>query len=346
MKKNNLLVIGGFGYKTGSYSGQTLRTRSIYKLLDTNIDKGQNKLEYFDTSDLKLNICCVFKLIKHIFTCNQVVILPAQRNLIFFFPVVYFVSKIRQFPILFIAIGGWLADFLNENPHYVKMLKGVNCILVQTKLLSRRLRIENNLFNTAYLPNFRFYDYCPDFKKHFYLNNLKLVFMSRINRKKGYEMIFNAAEFFETNDYQITFDFYGQLYENDREDFQFQILNHTSVSYKGVLEPEKIYSTLGNYDILVLPTQYYTEGFPGAILDAYISGIPVIVTKWLHAEEFVDDGINGYIIPFNNGIEDFIARILSLYNNRRKLNEFKINAYNTSKSFSPNIAWSIINPLL
>lgn len=38
---------------------------------------------------------------------------------------------------------------------------------------------------------------------------------------------------------------------------------------------------------MLLPTHYYTEGLPGSVLDAYMSGIPIIVSRWKHASEFV-----------------------------------------------------------
>lgn len=47
-------------------------------------------------------------------------------------------------------------------------------------------------------------------------------------------------------------------------------------------------------DAFVLPTAY--EAFPLVMLEAAASGVPVLVTRTNGAEEFIDEGINGYFI--------------------------------------------------
>jgi len=74
-----------------------------------------------------------------------------------------------------------------------------------------------------------------------------------------------------------------------------------------------------------------------------MSGIPVIVTKWKHALEFVDDGKTGFIIPFENGFDELTKCILQLYNSKDQLNLMKTNALNKSYEFSANHALKIIN---
>jgi glycosyltransferase involved in cell wall biosynthesis len=45
---------------------------------------------------------------------------------------------------------------------------------------------------------------------------------------------------------------------------------------------------------------YYGEGFPGAIIDSMIMGLPVIATDWNLNSEIVDDNKTGLIIEPNN----------------------------------------------
>ena len=78
-----------------------------------------------------------------------------------------------------------------------------------------------------------------------------------------------------------------------------------------------------NYDVMLLPTEIYTEGFPGSILDAYIAGIPVIATEWKHSHEFIDDKFTGFIVPFGDCQNEFNDKILTLYNDRELLLQMK-----------------------
>ena len=72
-------------------------------------------------------------------------------------------------------------------------------------------------------------------------------------------------------------------------------------------------------------------------MDAYISGIPVIVTKWKHAHEFVEDGITGFVIPFENGIQQLIDCLLSLESDRGKLKQLQQNALEKRAEFVPPV---------
>ena len=93
---------------------------------------------------------------------------------------------------------------------------------------------------------------------------------------------------------------------------------------------------------MVLPTSHYTEGFPGTVLDAFIAGIPVIVTEWEYSREFVDDGITGFVVPFENGQDQLNEKVKLLYNDRALLNEMKINAKAEREKYSEDSAWRVI----
>ena len=86
---------------------------------------------------------------------------------------------------------------------------------------------------------------------------------------------------------------------------------------------------------MLLPTHFFTEGLPGSIVDAYISGIPVIVTEWKHAREFVDDGLTGYIIPFGSGQNQLIEKVLLLEQDRELLQKMQSNALVKRMTFAP-----------
>ncbi|MDE6397304.1 MAG: glycosyltransferase, partial [Muribaculaceae bacterium] len=124
------------------------------------------------------------------------------------------------------------------------------------------------------------------------------------------------------------------------------ILKCTSLNYCRCLQPDEIVDVLSTYDCLLLPTHYYTEGFPGSILDAYRSGIPVIVSKWKYAHEFVSEGKTGFIADFNNPLPDIVSAINKLLSDHQLLNEMKNNAYKEATKYTEDVAWKIISKYL
>ena len=169
--------------------------------------------------------------------------------------------------------------------------------------------------------------------------------MARVNKMKGLDWIFNLAEYITSHrlEDKITLSFYGPIHEDDRSYFETELSKYSFAEYKGVLQPSEIHQTLNDYDVMLLPTHYYTEGLPGSIIDAYISGIPVIVTEWKHSREFVDDGKCGYIVPFENGENALIERVLKLMNSHEILKQLQNGALYKRQSFMPPTIDFILN---
>lgn len=127
--------------------------------------------------------------------------------------------------------------------------------------------------------------------------------------------------------------------KKDEKYFYDQVQRFELVDYKGVLNPKNINFVLSEYDALVLLTRYEGEGFPGSILDAYISGIPVLVTDWLFLPEFVDEGETGFVVK---DVDLFIEKVKLLANDKVLLKAMKQNAVAKSQEFSAEKAWSKI----
>lgn len=345
MKSNKILVLGYLGYITNQLDGQTLKTRSIYELLKSK-EKAIGNVEYFDTQSFQHSKLSIFQLLFEIAQCNYLIYLPAQKNLRFLFPSIYYLCKLMKTEILYLVVGGWLSNFLEDKKIIVSHLKRIKGIFVETTSLKRNLEDKFKFENVNWFPNFRNHSFVPEFKIN--STELKIVFMARINRLKGLDVVFNLSDycFKKKISSKIIIDFYGPIEDSDYEYFTKEIEAHTNTRYKGIIQPNFVYSTLSEYDLLILPTKYYTEGFPGSILDAYISGIPVIVTKWENASEFVIDQVTGYIVPFEKGERNLNNLVLNLLENKELLLKLKHQAYTKSKEYSRESAWAIIMPYL
>ena len=338
------LILGYLGYHTNQLDGQTVKTRNLYELVKNKL--GESEVDYFDTQDFQYKKSSVFVLLKKLIDCKYLFYLPAHNNLKYIFPIVFVISKICGFKILYFVIGGWLVEYLEAKPIHRWMLKRICCIFPETQLMCNLLHEKYKISNTELFPNFRFVSIAPT--EYHENGKLRIVFVARINKMKGLDTVFLLADYikdkYEGRD--IFIDFYGPIYKPDEEYFYKELRKYDFVSYKGELQPVSVNEIVSTYDVMLLPTHYYTEGLPGSVLDAYMSGIPIIVSKWKHAEEFVEDKKTGFIIPFENGINELKSVIDILYENPMMLSKMKKNAYKASFKYTSNAAWNIIKKYL
>jgi len=339
-RNKKVFVLGYFGYNTNQLDGQTIRTRNVYQLLAKNTSK--DSLRFFDTESLQNSKINVFRILINLLWCNQLIYMPGKNNLNKLLFLLELILKVKKISIVQVAIGGWLHEYIGENKNKITIFKSFDAILLQSSSLANSLTKDFALTNTIYFPNYRIQNFTPVFLEKRETEVFKIVFMARVDVEKGIDKIFDFAHFVENQNSlarKLLIDFYGPIANKDRDYFESKINQYDFVHYNGVLQPDDIYDTLSNYDVLVLPTRYEGEGFPGTILDAYISGIPVIVSNWKYIPEFVEHGVSGFVYNTEN---EFYEYILHLSNNLQKLSEMKENAYNKSKEFSEEEAWSVL----
>lgn len=116
----------------------------------------------------------------------------------------------------------------------------------------------------------------------------RFVFLSRVERVKGLDYLISAFDQLGS-DYRL--DIYGPL-----TNYELRDSRGGNCSYEGVVPSERVNSVLVNYDVLILPTCWRAEGYPGIIMEAYNAGLPVIATKVGGIPELIEDGKNGYLI--------------------------------------------------
>lgn len=185
----------------------------------------------------------------------------------------------------------------NLNIENYSQLKG---IFVQSLYMEESMR-ELGLSNVKYVPNSKYIDYIPE-KKQKSDTITHFVFLSRIEKEKGCDYIFNAIEILNKKGYKGKFDvtFYGRTTHNLKYSESFmKSINKYNANYNGVLNLQQSsnYDELAKYDVMLFPTYWQGEGFPGVIIDAYIAGLPVISSDWNFNKEVIKDGETGWIIP-------------------------------------------------
>ena len=93
------------------------------------------------------------------------------------------------------------------------------------------------------------------------------------------------------------------------------------ISLLGNLEREKLNEVYLNSDIFVLSSKW--EGFPNVLLEAMSYGLPVVSTKVSGAEDLIEDGKSGFLVPVGDvkKLEEAILKLATDCDLRKRMGE-------------------------
>ena len=210
--------------------------------------------------------------------------------------------KGRMGKTIYFVIGGYLPKALADGRYKVRAYQSLSSIIVEGESMKKQLLALGIKTNIHVVPNFKTVEKCRGRLERFDDQVTKFIFVSRSAEPKGVETIFQALSDERLSTYLDRFvvDFYGPVEKGYDVNFKMNIEKSKVCSYKGYLDfsnhPEDSYDTMSNYHVMLFPTYWMGEGFPGAIIDAFICGIPVIATDWNMNREVIEDGKTGILI--------------------------------------------------
>lgn len=327
-----ILVIGNFGYYSDNLNGQTMKTRTIYEgLLKYTSNK---EINYFDTSEegkIISKMIHIWRLIFLTFKSNTIILMPAQKAIKFLTPLYFLICKLTNKKVKMVAIGGWLADFLTNNEMYIKFLDQFDEIYVELSSLKQKLE-KFGLNNVVHFPNFRIYE-----ENKICINKTnevqEVVFFSRVTKEKGIELAVSAINNINRKyDKNIKLHVYGPVSEEYKNQFVKLAEENKNILYKGIISPNEILSVLSQYDLMIFPTYYPGEGFPGAILDALTAGVPIVASDWKYNSEILVDGYTGLLVTAKDQ-KDLTNALENLIPNTSLINKMKKNCIAESKKY-------------
>ena len=87
---------------------------------------------------------------------------------------------------------------------------------------------------------------------------------------------------------------------------------HPRATFGGALEPTEMVRALNEHDLLLFPSCYKGEGYPGIIVEAFQCGVPVIAARWSDVPELVRHEENGLLVEPRSAasLEAAIMRLL------------------------------------
>ncbi len=335
----NIGICGHFGGNKDFLDGQTIKTKN---LTDELIHQyGKNEVNIVDTyGGMKRFPILIIKIICMQWKCRNIVILPAQTGLNSYVRIMMFLNVFLKRNIHYAVIGGWLPQYLEKRPCLAKQLKMIKGIYVETSVMKASL-VGKGFANIQIMRNFKKIRVLEK-DELIYINQkpLKLCTFSRVMKEKGIENAINVIKTYNQNAGEEVFalDIYGQVDRKQTEWFsELEKIFPNYVQYKGAIPSEQSVNVLKEYYALLFPTNFYTEGIPGTIIDAYAAGIPVICSKWESFPDVVDEKITGFGFEFSNQNE-FIEILQYIANNVQEVNALKQNCIEKAKEYSSEIA--------
>lgn len=129
------------------------------------------------------------------------------------------------------------------------------------------------------------------------LKKINILFISRIDKKKGIEILLEAVSYLSKKNiaYGLTIIGTGDSdYLENLHSLSKKINTDDNIVWKGLVEWGEKFNDILYSDLLVLPS--YNENFANIILETLYAGRPVIVSKYVGLSDYVENNKMGYVI--------------------------------------------------
>lgn len=224
----------------------------------------------------------------------------------------YVVGKKLNIKVVITEHGGKISRFFMEplNKYTNQLINNVEYSCVSLYMQKEALKYMNKCY---VLPNLVNIDNFKNHGKRVVKKCFNLVSVCALREGKNIDNIFKAIK--EITDIDIHLDVIGDgFYEKYYKDKCDELEMNDKVSFLGRKNKKEINDIFKNEHALVISSELESFAIPG--IEALASGLPVISTKCLGPEEYIDDK-NGILCEVNN-IDSLKEAIIKMYNNYDK----------------------------
>lgn len=287
----------------------------------------RKKMTGFNFEKVKRSFLILPKFIYEIPRCDAVLVFANDLFAITLAPILLLAAKLFRKPFYLKPVGAGLDLFINAQKKIFRayllfVLRAADGILTQTKLLKDDLH-KLGCDNAVYLPGCRPLSPTVAVAKE-RPSEFSLIYLGHITRLKGMLVLLEALKALpKICREQVACDFYGPIHDEIRGEFLEGLKSVPNTRYCGVAEAGAGVSLIANYDALVLPTYYDTEGHPGVLIEAMHAGVPVISTQVRTFPELIKNGVNGFLVPTQDSaaLADAIKQLAVDPNLRKRMGE-------------------------
>lgn len=233
-------------------------------------------VRFFDTWNKSSIVCLLSALVYVILYKCKCVLSISGRGALWLGKILKILHVHRQ--VIYFVIGGDLGKKVEG--HYMKV------------------QLNNvGLSNVEVLPNFKPIGELPA-KRNRPTGGIKFVFLGRLIEEKGVGLLIDASrKLYEEYGKKFSVTFYGSQ-TNTYSQGYFDTLDCDNISYGGFLnlKSKEGLKQLSEYDVMVFPTYFEGEGFPGVLIDAFKAGLPVIASDFHANPDVISNPALGVLI--------------------------------------------------
>ncbi|WP_434951268.1 glycosyltransferase [Shewanella sp. HL-SH4] len=243
-----------------------------------------------------------YELFRNIKEYDSVGCHVSKRGFSVFAPLVLFIGRLFNKKVIIRKFGGELKHtYESSNIIYKKVIKYVMTadeVLLETIEQVDFFSKESPSSRILWYPNSRPGSQKKIVDKKF---NKRIIFLGHVKKSKGILDLVEAVKGLD-----ISLDIYGPLIGVAESQLKFN-----NITYKGILDSSLVAKTISKYSLLVLPTYYEGEGYPGVIIESYSVGVPVVSTNWRSIPEIVEHGVTGMLVDIKNpaGLKSILIKI-------------------------------------
>lgn len=206
-------------------------------------------------------------------------------------------------------------------------------VFLETKYLCKWFEPFNK--SVVWFPNVRervFIKTMDSYKK-------RLVFLGHIKEEKGINILLEAMTKLRKSDYELSV--YGPVSVSYIPPVAYD--NYFQKVYKGAIQSDEVSKVLAQHDVLVLPTYYKNEGYPGVIIEALGVGLPIISTKKVGIQEMVDSECS--ILIEEQDVDGLVKAVLMI--NEHNYSQYRYAALKQFSLFDSELVMSkVINEVV
>jgi glycosyltransferase involved in cell wall biosynthesis len=219
-------------------------------------------------------MACV-RLVRLLPRSDIVSIHTSDRGTLFAAPLFFIVGRLLCKPIVFRQFGGSFERTFRDAPAIIQWIVRLTVFRSDVVLFQSRSLVHQLAPLTRRRP--RWFPTARSIAKTYYpaptreAGELRCVFLGHVRRAKGVREAVAAV----ARVAGVTLDLYGPLVDLDLKD-----LVGGRIRYKGEIEHSEVSGVLARYDLMIFPTRYEGEGYPGVLIEAAAVGLPILVTRW------------------------------------------------------------------
>lgn len=292
-KRNRVALIGAFGGNEPTTTGRTIRTRILYHELAQRYGR-ENVIRI--STEVNSGLRLFLRTAIGVSRADIIMPFVSEGGMHLLFPFLGFLARHTGKKVYNSIIGGYIPTALRKYPRAVRGMQAFEVNWVQMPSMVSELK-KAGLENAEFLPNAKPYKILD--RKELNASRmrpLRVCTFSRVIRDKGIEEAIEAVKQVNEKGIPVGLDIYGEIYEGYRDTFRM-LMRHAPVyvRYCGIVDYHKNVDVLKKYYLLLFPSVYIAEGFPGTLTDAFFSGTPAIATDWNYNGELLEHGRTGFL---------------------------------------------------